>query len=245
MSKIFTPHQNSQSLANGLLPQMETVLPRLASRPWNRYEWLDTEWLISPVKEFPLYRPCKYFTMMDKVEDPAESRLRAGLYVEKGYGDVARALHPEKQIMEDDWGWPRFLEGFKSGAIPSVLNGLSGPCKAQIELNLFGGYDDSEGRLVEETFGDYTFTLKGNDSLAVDVEAKSKETASLADVKDWKHLVAALDTLTRDDYLWLNFYLGLSMPIAPRVGTPKGEVWTDDIVWTRFLKPFLPWITMK
>lgn len=245
LRNIYTPHQNSESLAKGLLPQIETALPNLSCRPWDRFKWSETEWLLSPVKEFPLYRPCKYFTMMKKAEDPAESRLLAGIYVEKGFESVARTIFPPNQIMDKSWGWNGVLNGCREGAIPAVIGKFPSQCLSQTFLKVFGGYEHPEGKEESPPGGDYFITLNGDNTLSTTVKKAFKEMSPLETVKSWKDLSAALDVLTRDGWLWVNFYLYLSMPIAPRVGKPEGEVWTDDLVWMRFLKPFLPWITVK
>jgi hypothetical protein len=240
MKTIMTSHQNSDGFAKGLLPFVLTARKSTSCRPWNPWNAPETEWLLSPVREWPAYRPSKYFTEMDRAEEPVDSRLHVGIYAEKGYDGEARKAYPENQLMDASWGWHRVLDGFRLGAIPGILAGMPPMCRAQTMIRFGGGY----GGPVD---GDYTITInEGSETLlTTTVEDPCKEMAALAAVGSWKELVTALDTLASDGWLWVNFYVYLRLGLAPRDRKPDDEVWTDQQVWSRFLEPLLPWISEK
>lgn len=119
MQGIMTQHQNSEGLAKGLLPYIQTALSGATCRPWNRFESQETEWLLSPVREWPLVRPCKYYTAMTRTEDPTESRLVAGIYVEKGRTGDAAKMSKANERMDSRWGWHNVVTGFRSLKFPT------------------------------------------------------------------------------------------------------------------------------
>jgi hypothetical protein len=237
---LMTSHQNSEGLAKGLLPFVRTARPLTSCLPWNRFDPQVTEWLLSPVKEWPSNRPSKYYTYMTQGDNPADSRLQAGLYVEKGFGHDARMIYVGNQIMDDRWGWHHVLDGFRSGAIPGILAGLPPAAQAQTVIRLFGGYEGAE-------WGDYLITLgtSGEADITVSAEQPCREMAALASVKSWKDLPTALDTLTSDQWLWVNCYVYVNLGLLPHAKAPDDKVWTDAQVWNRFLEPLLPWISEK
>ena len=237
---ILTKHQNSEGFAKGLLPFFLAARPSASCFPWNPWNAPETEWLLTPVKGNPAYRPSKYFTEMDRADEPADSRLHAGIYVEKGYDGDARKVFPRNQLMDATWGWHHVLDGVRSGTIPSVLSGMPPACQAQTVINLYGGYDGAE-------YGNYLITLTDSNggALLTSVDQPCKEMAPLATVQSWPDLAAALDRMTKDGWLWMNFYIYLQLGLAPREGAPVGEIWSDQHVWSRFLEPLLPWISEK
>ena len=239
---ILTKHQNSEQFAKGLFHYILTARPSTYCRPYNPWEMPEAEWILSPVKEYPAYRPSKYYTEMVYAKPPEDGRLNAGIYVEKGFTGDAKGGNPNTQQMDASWGWHHVLDGIRSGDIPNILAGMPRACRPQIHMRLFGGYE-----VETHEGGDYIISLKkGNEvELVTTVVEPCKEMAVLATVKSWKDLAVALDELTANGWLWVNFYIYLQFGLAQREGTPGGEEWTDQQVWNQFLEPLLPWITKK
>ena len=239
MTEIVTLHQNSEGLAKGLLPYIQTALPSTTCRPWNRFDSQETEWLLSPVREWPLVRPCKYYTAMSRAEDPTESQLVGGIYVEKGRTGDAAKMSKGNECMDARWGWHAVVKGFHSHEIPEVLEALPDECRGQVEVQVSGGYP-------EDTFGTYRVRVHAPDGSApftVDAEAPVPHLAAVGRVTSWDEFAASLEALSTDDWLWVDMYIRIRLLPTPRVGEPRANVWTDQQLWNEFLESFLPWVT--
>ena len=239
MQAIMTPHQNSEGLAKGLLPYIQTALPSSTCRPWNRYEFQETEWLLSPVHEFPLYRACKYYTDMLRDEDPTKSELVAGIYVEKGFTGDAAKMNKSNECMDSKWGWHKVVQSICSGEIPAILNDFIGKHLAPIDVLVSGGYDSN-------TYGSYRLRLLASEDGAqfdVQTEQSTSLLAAFESVTSWTELVTTLETIMNDDWLWVDMYIRVHLSLKPRIGTVSKAVWTDQQLWSEFMEPFLPCVT--
>ena len=242
MTKMMTQHQNSEGLAKGLLPYIETALPTATCRPYNRFESQETEWLLSPVRgEVPLYRPSKYYTVMNRADDPTDSQLLAGLYVEKGFTGDAAKMGKVNERMDASWGWHDVMKGFCSGKLSAVLEAMPSALRQQTEIQVSGGYP-------EDTYGSYQIHRpeRGKGSpLTVDIETPVPHLAVIGSVSSWDDLAAALTTITANDWLWIDLYIYVRLGVAPRTAKAGKTMLTDQQLWNGFLEPLLPWITVK
>jgi hypothetical protein len=236
-----TLHQNSEGLAKGLLPYIETALPNSTCRPWNRYEFQETEWLLSPVREWPLCRVCKYYTDMVRGEDPMDGELCAGIYVEKGFTGDAAKMNKANECMDASWGWHTVLTDIRSGKIADVLTALPAECRDGTEIAISGGYDGP-------TYGTYRLRLRFSDDGApftVHAEEPVPHLAAIGSVTSWETFAKVMDTLAVDDWLWVDMYIHIRLSLASRTGVSEGEVWTDQELWNHFLQPLEPWVSQR
>lgn len=236
MGKILTYSDSSEYLAKNLLHYMQEDVPNATCRPWNRFEANETEWLISPVREWPLYRPSKYFATRvkpcDAHDDPA---FATGLYVEKGFSGDACTVKQANECMTANWGWHAVIAGLRSGELADVLQDLGAPCRHNTTIVISGGYEGP-------AYGEYRITIR-SDCLQVTVVTPSDPLAPLARVHSWRELAQALDTMTDDGWLWVDLYIQLRLEEAAH--TCVKNAWGDNQVWSDFLKPLFPWISEK
>lgn len=241
MNKITTVHQNSDGFAKGLLPFVQTVCPTATCRPWNRFEQAETAWLLSPVREWPIYRPTKYYTVMRRAAEPSDSRLLAGIYTEKGYTGDAAKMGKADERMDAGWGWHKVLKGLHSGELPAVFAAMPVAVREQLEIDIGGGYPG-------DTYGTYRVHMDdgvGNGRLRVDVVKPVPKLAVIAGVESWQKLAAALTAVAAENWLWIDLYIHVRLGLASRTGGADETLLADQQIWGDVLRPMLPWITVK
>ncbi len=219
----------------------------LTPRPYNRFEPDDTIWWLVPSVEWPAYKYGKLFFDSRIGKAPKdENGIYSGFYVEKGLGLAVGDLYHQSLIMRDDWLWREFItvllsdfSTFPPDLILTLVASYIPPEKASF-------IDTPEGFFAQKE------SFRGNHvSFSVDAGLKlelinknlnpsNKEisdhfTQQIIIARNMTDLVLPLSQLPQSDWVWLDFYIGITIPRNSNEINPVH-------LWKQYLEPWSPWL---
>lgn len=227
-----------------------TEIGKLVSRPWNMYEPETTAWWLVPSSNWPAYQHGKLrFDWLD-----AERKsLVLGLYMEKGLGPAVGSVYqcPKglSYIMQSDWSWHRLLRDLENGQMQERIRIAASSVPSPMQLVIDGGYvaDPCEFDPHAPDLGWFKYRFELNAPTGAlyltTREAELKGLEVLSGLKSFGELRSVLEKLPDDDWLWVDFYLDVSLEVQ-EAGSRKqqGPVWTATDCWRSALCWFRPWL---
>lgn len=218
----------------------------MSRRPWNRFKADLTGWWLIPSPKQPHYKFGKYFFEWG---DEELASLIAGFYVEKGLDEALRSVYPSKRgaelMMKNDWGWRRLMGLISSGELEAILDAAAEKSGNTVEIHFDGGYVDDP-----TLYDPYASNLK-NDYYVLEYDCGKKSVKVtktrrggmhlkvLNKACDLKSLFKIIQDFDKDQWLWLNVFIGVRME-CPRSGIQPPDTIKFDAqaLWENVLRHF-------
>ena len=246
MEAPFTVYPNVRGAAKDIHSAITAPhSKRFTMRPWNQYRPENTLWWLVPSTQWPA---CAFGKAV--IFREPDNRFFYGLVVEKGLDPRIRELYGSKKgqglIMDGSWCWYRFLEGLEDDRIFKAVQTIHAATALPVKLEIQSGIVDDPS-----LFDPYSERDPG-DKIIWEYEAEkfslvaqpSRYLSPLADIHDIQGMKRVLSGIEELDWLWVDFYLGVSIPNYQQV--PPEEVnkkaWDGYLLWEKIIEPLNPWI---
>lgn len=218
--------------------------------PFNRYEPHDTYWWLSPRPDNPAYRFGKI--VLAAGEGAAPGELFVGLTSEKGVGPSAAPAfittsRGQGWVMDKTWHWVNALTpALTSGALERASKDAEEQAGIPLCVFIDAAYVDPPREWGDvDVHSDIwprdvvRFTVSSGRLDLLDVTLKANLLEPLVDAKDFFGLAVALDTVRDNDWVWIDFHIGLRFRKAT---SDDQEPWPASEVWRRACAPWLGWV---
>lgn len=219
--------------------------------PFNRYDPDDTFWWLSPSTENPAYRFGKIGIAAREIVPPGE--LFVGLVIEKGVGETAAPMFADtakgrRWIMDDTWRWHRQLwQALFSDELPDAAARAADIAGCPLEIIVDGAYITSPSQIPGDNPRDSgtdfdVVRLRYTDGglSPKDATTPGDLLTPLATADSFFGLGAAMESIPKLDWMWVDFHVGLCLEFADDASDPN--VWTPTDVWQRVCAPWLNWV---
>lgn len=252
-SNFKTPHDASRAVKDAAGRNNIKII----GRPYNFHDPERSNWWLYNDTDWPAYRFAKLFFEHDEM---APGTLLCGLYVEKGLGNEAAAVHQKKHekrwFVQPDWAWHRVIAEISEGRIQPVLDELSKSVGPSLVLVMRCSYDidfsEDPHKKDHDKDGVYKcrFEYKPDTgSLVFRGTARppnNPDTVRLADimngVRSLNDFGEAPGKFPKKDWIWVDVYIGVDFTLAENTPQDADTVWDGDAIWDKWLKLFLPWL---
>lgn len=215
--------------------------------PFNRYDPSATEWWLVPV-------PARTAHPYGKIASFGYSGgIFIGFYFEKGFGPAVAAVAPVARrkgwLVDETWVWQRALAAMEDGSLAKAADEVAARSGLDTTVSVrvipFEAGDEAAeprarpprvwlewglraGRLVERDGHEF---------------APFEEARHVKGVASLSSLAAKLRSLPRQDWLWVDVYLGVVLGIgkAPQPATN----WDSARLAYCCIEPWLPWVSPR
>lgn len=152
--------------------------------------------------------------------------------------------------MNEKWAWHIAIDDWENGSLSNIFHNLSQKFPDVVELRIDGGYFPDLGT-VDRYSGDYgwdCYSLRLNidtGELGVEtVRSTQNVLTDLAKINDFDELNGCLKKYNTDDWLWIDFFIAIRLQIlrSDKAEREKGNPWSAEDVWKRFLSQFTKWL---
>lgn len=197
-----------------------------------------------PGTEWPAYRFGKLFFTPDEAP---EGCVFCGLHVEKGLGQGAADGYPSARgrrlLMDDDWLWHGFVQDVRAGKFSGAVAVLEQKVSSPVLLRCQAGpvldpdsFDPQSPRPV----WDMIFFSASDETLSLRHHEKRTDLLDrVAQANTLPKMMAALLSLPRPDWVWVDLFVGIYLALAGEA--PGPEAWDVATLWERALSPWEPW----
>jgi len=246
---LFTTFRSPRQLCYAIKPVVETAFGPVTARPWNMHEPDTTAWWLVPSTEWPAYKHGKFYFDWGK----GRESILSGLYVEKGLGVSVRPAYSSRRglchIMQNDWAWFQLVRDFKTGKATEVISSLARKLPGSLLILIDGGYvsDPADSDRFKSSYDWFYHTFELNPwDLSLHIRGEQSPTGPfkiLSQLRALTDIAPILQELTRQEWLWVDFFMALQAEVA--AATPRGGnavTWDETDLWGQFLQFLTPWI---
>lgn len=217
----------------------------LHKRPWNLYDSENCPWWLIPSGEWPAYRHGKFFF---DVPEGQSNVIRCGVYIEKGLGPKCRGSYKPGLIMEPDWAWFRLQRNLEGGEVEALIlktsRDLNTPVQFRIDIGIVQEREDFDRNESSFPHDSYLFQFQSHtgsfaltsSKIGPNLFHKFAEAMSINDLSRY------LIELGREDWFWVDVYIGLQFNTEVPSGTALDKIWSADTIWDKFLYHFVKWL---
>jgi hypothetical protein len=241
MNKII-PYKNPRQLCDAISEIANVGDLNLTKRPKFRFKPEECPWWLVPSTTNPHY---KYGKLIFTWDDKKNSKLSAGIQIEKGLDEQIKSVYSSKKaskfIMEEPWYWCNFIESLNKNIFFSKCEEAFNSVD-NLSITIDGGYVSEPTKFdpyQEKNLGwdKYTFTWDKSDinKLSFKDAKRSAYVLKLHHVKTISDLQKAIIEFDKDPWLWINFYITTQFTVS-------GSIDIDDSsalnIWKSYLSYF-------
>lgn len=206
-------------LAKELVGELQRQSRRLFLLPFNRYAPQATEWWLTPTPERTAY-PYGKIALFGY-----EDGIFVGFYVEKGFGPsvamVDQSARSRGWLVDETWLWPSALISMQDGSLAKAADDVAARSglDTRVLVNVIpfeprGEPSDPKARPPRARM---RWGLRNGRLTKFEEETRAafEEARQLWSATSLPELAAQLRTLPRQDWLWVDLYIGVVL------GRPK------------------------
>ncbi len=207
---------SNQTLAHGVLKELNHKEKRFTSRPWNYRKPDTTLWWLVPSTDWPAYPYGKYRIS----KEPQHASI--GFYVEKGIkGSVLSMLKPKNVNLlkiDDHWRWHHVIEELVSGEFEKRLLEMRNQTKLPVYIHLSahyvtGDFEPYAKKVGHEEGHSVKYLLKGEQEIEAE-EMKGSIFKGFDKTTNLGELGEKINHLQDLDWYWIDFEVYVQVPLV-------------------------------
>jgi len=222
----------AQAFAEHLKSEKQPFSPR----PYNRFEPRDSVWWVVPETDWPAYHLGKY------IFRDAEDRIKCGLNVEKGFGEIAARGYNYDTSLDDDWQWFKSIDDIENGIVEGKLNKVENYInKLFFELGAGMATDPSDYDPNQPKSDRYVYEYKNGNLILNEDKSDKNQFIEFEDLREIEELPSILESLgDKVDWCWIDIDILVAFK-KKQFGEEENEI-IDMYKLENIFSPFERWL---